>query len=208
MIISVTKEVDGKTIPTAMTVVAPEQEQPIEALEEVAADAGVEGRALSDLLSAFVTHERDGVHLYRTVAARTSNDEWRKRYEEFGAETAEHVQIYEQLIEMLGGDPAYVSPSARMTTYRATKLLESALLSGSVSPDALDLVDLEAVLIAEAKCHENWEFLGELAEMLPEGSTQDAILAAVEEVEDDEDKHLEWARTSWREALTRMVMQR
>jgi rubrerythrin len=206
MILTVVNDVGGKTTPTAMTVVAPQQEMPIEVLRDFAAGGCVDGRAFADLLSAFVTHERDGVHLYRVVAERTNNQEWRRRYEEFGAETARHVQVFEELIETLGGDPAYVSPSARMATFRNAKLLESALISGSVSQEELELADLESVLIAEMKCHDNWELLGDLAEWMPEGQVRDVIADAVDQVEDDEDKHLAWARDAHKQAVARMII--
>ena len=206
MIISVTNDVGGKTVPTAMTVVSPEQEMPIEVLREFAAGAGVDGRAFADLLSAFVAHERDGVHLYRAAAERTTNEEWRRRYEEFGVERAGHVQVYEELIERLGGDPAYVSPAARMMTYCNSKLLESALISGSVTPELVELADLESVLTSETNCHRNWELLGDLIERMPEGQVRGALADAVEQVEDDADKHLAWAREAYKGAVARMII--
>lgn len=53
---------------------------------------------------------------------------------------------------------------------------------------------LDAVLMAEAVDHANWEALGLLAEELPNGLLRDALREAVAEVEEQEDDHLGWAR--------------
>src|SRR4051794_28790594 len=64
---------------------------------QTAAVQGVDQVFLANLLSGFLQHERCGVHLYRSVAGRTSNPVLKAKFEEYGAETARHVEIYESL---------------------------------------------------------------------------------------------------------------
>lgn len=158
---------------------------------------GLEGGALADQLSAFITHERCGVHLYRSVAARTEVDDLRRTYEDFGDETLRHVEIYTELIAALGGDPQYVSAAARATEKANAALLQTTfMITGSADPATRELAMIEAVAIAETKCHANWALLDKLAAALPDGPVRSAIEAAVAEVQPQEDEHLTWATTA------------
>jgi hypothetical protein len=95
----------------------------------------------------------------------------------------------------LGGDPGYVSPSARASEKAGLGLVESMfLLGGSVDLMTQELVMLDAVLLAEAKDHANWAGLSQLVDVMPEGEVQDAVREAVERVEPEEDEHMGWAR--------------
>jgi rubrerythrin len=152
---------------------------------------------IADLLSAMLTHERCGVHLYRSVAGRTNNPMLKRKYEEFGAETLEHVTIFENLITQSGGNPNYVSPAARAVQGSDTKLLESTfMLAGSVDVMTQEMVLLDAVLQAEAMCHANWQVLAQLADQIPAGEVRDNFLAAVSSVEAQEQEHEGWARST------------
>ena len=94
----------------------------------------------------------------------------------------------------LGGDPAYVSPNARLNEFQNTKVLEGLLLSSSVDVAMFDVALVEAVAVAEAKCFANWTFLAELAPELAEGSAaRAAIESAVNAVMEQEEKHAGWA---------------
>ena len=203
----VTKTTGGKTRVMPMTVAAPEQQMRPEQLEQLAPDAQLNGRFLADLLSAFCAHERCGAHLYRTLAGATQNDEWRQKYDEFGRETVEHIGIYEDLIRQLGGDPMYVSPAARLTEYLDTKLMEPVMLTGSVDLKTTELAGLELVLLGETKCHGNWQLLSTLAEQLPDSDTKRAIQMAVQRVEPQEDEHLNWAKSTWQQAILAQLTQ-
>jgi len=204
----VTKETGGKTRPMLMTVAAPSQMMLPEQLDQFAAQAQLNGRFLADLLSCFCAHERCGVHLYRTVAGLTQQPEWKARYQEFGRETEEHIRIYEKLITRLGGDPMYVSPQARLTEFMDTKLMEPILIGGSIDLKTLELAGLEAVFLGESKCHANWQFLSRLAEQLPQGDVKQALLDAVQQVEKQEDEHLQWVQSTWQQTLMMQVQQR
>jgi rubrerythrin len=155
-----------------------------------------------DKLSEFLMVEQGGLQLYTTVAARSKTPKLRAKYQEFGRETAHHREVLVKLITSLGGDPDYVSPSARMVQFKASKLLESAMAIDGLSQAEIECGDLESVLLAETKDHADWHVLSLLAEQAS-GDLRKALQAAVAEVESDEDKHLEWAR----EALSQMRLQ-
>lgn len=205
MTLVITKDTQGKTFPALMTVVASDQEIDIKDMAVVGKDAKVKGHNLADLLSAISTHERGGAKLYRCVSELTEIDAWRQKYEEFGKQTENHIRICEETIKKIGGDPMYVSLSARMTELQNNKLMEFCLFVGSCDNQTLEIAALESVLIAELKCHANWHFVGELAKQFPEGKTKKALMEAVEQIEPQEDQHVEWAQTTWKKALTAQI---
>ncbi len=168
--------------------------------DTVAAQIPLEGLNtlfLADLLSAMLTHERCGTHLYRSVAARSNNPVLKRRYEEFGEETLHHVEVLEELIRASGGSPNYVSATARAVEGMDSKLLETTfMLSGAGDMVVEEMTMLDAVFLAESMDHANWHTLSEIVPSLPEGELRDRFQAAVSEVEEQEDEHLEWAKTT------------
>jgi ferritin-like metal-binding protein YciE len=184
----------ARSVPAEMTYVDPARIVPPDELKSFLADTGLNGPFMADLLSDMLAHERCGAQLYRSVAGRTNNPMLERQYEHFGEETVQHVEVLENLIGQLGGDPQYVSPAARATTKAGTGLLESTfLLTGSIDLMTLELVMLDAVLLAEAKDHANWGCLAALTEHLPEGDDHDAFTDAVNQVLPQEDEHFGWA---------------
>ena len=71
-------------------------------------------------------------------------------------------------------------------------------------PGAAQLVAAECVVLAETKDHPNWELIGFALEH-PTAEQREAIKAAHDEVEDNEDEHLYhtkgWSRELWLESL-------
>jgi rubrerythrin len=172
--------------------IAPEQ------LGEFLDGTDLNGPFMADLLSSFLMHEQCGLHLYRTAISMTVDPRLRERYEEFGAETEEHIRIFEDLIAACGGQPGYVSPTARLTEALDSKIHEAAILLPDGADDAtLELAILEAVVLAETKCHSNWSLVQKLAAELPEGDARTAFQVAVDQVEEQEDEHIRWARETW-----------
>jgi rubrerythrin len=137
--------------------------------------------------------EQGGLQLYRVAASRSSNPELRSRYEEFGQETARHRRILVQLITQLGGDPDYVSPTARLAQYKLAKLLGAALQVDGLSVAEAEISDLENVLLVETKDHANWHLLQQLTQAMP-GDQKQMLQTAIDAVEDQEHEHLSWAR--------------
>ena len=118
----------------------------------------------------------------------------RAQYEHFGEETLEHVERLETLINEAGGDPQYVSASARVTEKANAGLLESTfLVAGSVDPPAAELAMLEAVMLAEAKDRANWLLLSELAAQMTDGKLREQFVAVTAEALQQEEEHYTWA---------------
>lgn len=177
--------------------VDPRRQRDGDGLAPALAEAGLNAGFIADVLSAMVTHERCGVHLYRSVAGRTNNPMLKRKYQEFGRETERHVEVLETLITEVGGDPQYVSPAARAVEGSNTHLLQSTfLLAGSVDVMTQEMVLLDAVLMAEAMDHANWGTLTEMVTIMPEGPLRAAFLTAASAVDAEEDEHLNGARST------------
>src|SRR5215213_6190267 len=205
-IITPTRTTGARSVPVNMTEVPPDVTMPLEALQAMAPDAGLNSAFLSDLLSSFLAHEQCGVHLYRTVAGSTANPMLEAKYRAFLADTERHVEILMRLISQLGGDPQYVSPTARLVHAMNTYLLQGVVLAnGSADELPREMAMLEAVMLAETKDHADWSFLASLRDGLPEGPTREAVTKAVEEVEPEEDEHLGWAQKTWQRMNTMQV---
>jgi len=162
----------------------------------------VERQVLLDKLSEFLMVEQGGLQLYRVVSARSTQPAVKKQYEEFGRETAHHREVLARLIEQAGGDPSYVSPTARLAQVKSEKLLESTLFADGLSQQELEANDLENVLLAETKDHADWSLLSQLAQQVSEPDLRKALEQAVGEVESEEDEHLAWVR----ETLAQMCL--
>ena len=168
---------------------------------------GMEHQVMLDKLSEFLMVEQGGLQLYRVAAARATDVALTEQYEEFGRQTDHHRQVLIRLIERLGGDPSYVSPTARLAQFKAAKLLESSLAVAGLSAQEIAVNDLENVLLAETKEHTGWSLLAKLAEQMPDGEMKQALTEAVAEVEPQEDDHLAWARDTLSQLCLAMAMQ-
>jgi len=167
------------------------------------ADTGLNPMFFRDLMSAMLAHERCGTHLYRSVAGRTQNPVLKQNYEHFGEETARHVEILEQLIATAGGNPNYISATARAVEAMDSRILETTfILSGSLDVMNAEMAMLDAVFLAETIDHANWHNLSTLVESMQTGQTRNSFQTAIDEVEEQEDQHLEWARNTKARLLT------
>jgi len=201
-----TKDLGATAKPNDVVYVDPAQQVTDELIAQQLAVDGVNGVFLADVLSAALTHERCGRHLYRTVSTRTLNPILQRQYNEFGEETEHHVEILTDVITEMGGNPNYVSSMARAVEAMDTKLVEAiALGSGGVDIMTAEMAMLDAVFIAESVDHANWQTMRKIADALPEGPLKQRFNEAVDEVEAQEDEHLEWARTT-KERLTMLQM--
>jgi rubrerythrin len=193
MTIVVTHDTGGRAQPVGSTYVLPDRGHLDGTPSALAAEA-VDEAFVGDLLSACLAHERCGVHLYRSVAGRTTDPSRRAQYEHFGEETLGHVEKLETLINEAGGDPQYVSASARVTEKADAGLLESTfLVAGSADPATAELAMLEAVMLAEAKDRANWLLLSDLAAQLADGKLRAQFEAVTAEVLQQEEDHYTWA---------------
>jgi rubrerythrin len=190
----VTKATGGTAKPVGVLYIEPDLQVPDAGSTTALAETGLDPGFTADLLSACVAHERCGVHLYRSVAARTTIDELRERYEHFGEETLEHVRLLEELITAAGGDPMFVSPAARATEKAGAGLIETTyLLDGSIDSNTAEVAMLEAVVLAETKDHANWELLAQLAAAMSPSDVRTQLEAVTTEVLAQEEEHVTWA---------------
>ncbi len=185
----------GRSKPAPMVAIDPERLLLDEEHKGLGSEAGLNGPFVADLLSDMLMHERCGFHLYRSVAGRSNNPMLKRKYEEFGAQTEVHIEVLEELITTLGGDPGYTSPISRATEKLDFGALEgSFMLSGSVDLMDQEMVMLNAVVLAETIDSANWETLAALADGLQDGEVKTALAAAVERVLPQEEEHIDWPR--------------
>lgn len=195
MAVVVTKAGGGTAKPVGLLYIEPDLQ--LEGAPEGLVAAGVNAAFTADLLSACLAHERCGLHLYRSVQQRTEYDDLRTQYAHFGEETAEHIRLLEEFVAAGGGDPMYVSPAARATEKAGAGLVESTfLLGGSIDPVTAELAMLEAVMLAEAKDHQNWELLATLAQQMADSPAQQLLETMSAQVLAQEEEHYGWARST------------
>jgi hypothetical protein len=132
---------------------------------------------LNELLYQALETEMGGVKVYEAAVQCTINGDLNKEWNEYLEQTREHVRVLRDVV-------------AAMTM---------ALKSGAPR-EAAQLVAAECVVNAETKDHMNWELIGKVAKELS-GDEAEALKAAYDEVEDEEDEHLYhtkgWARELW-----------
>jgi hypothetical protein len=108
-----TADTGGRTMAQSMVVCRPERAVTADMLTAAMPSLdGLNVPFVAGTLSAFLAHERAGAALYRVAVEHSDNPMLVDSYEQFSRETVEHIAIYEQLIDELGGDPHYVSPAA------------------------------------------------------------------------------------------------
>jgi hypothetical protein len=161
--------------------------------------------ARNALLYQLLETEMGGVQIYRTAIQCAINDDLREEWTHYLQQTERHVAIARALVSEAGLDPDAELPARVLCRHNGqalVKLMHEALAIGT--PAEAQLTAAECVVAAETKDHANWELLELLAEKT-ESPLGDAMRAAVEEVEEEEDHHLYhsagWARELWAEGL-------
>jgi len=158
-----------------------------------------------ELLIQALETELGGVQVYTNAVTCAVNDDLKKEWKKYLAQTQQHVEIVEEMFGKLGLDIAEETPGravVRHTGESLVKAMEMAKSSGD--PAAAQLVAAECVVLAETKDHLNWHLIGELAKK-ETGDTGKALKEAYDKVEDEEDEHLYhttgWTRELWIEFL-------
>jgi rubrerythrin len=160
---------------------------------------------VAELLYQALETEKGGIQIYETALKCAVNDELKEEWQEYLAQTRTHEQIVLEVMEQMGLDPETETPGREVVRHIGESLVEAmemALEAGK--PDAAQLVACECVVLAETKDHLNWELIHEVADK-SKGEQKQALTAAYERVEEEEDKHLYhttgWGRELWIEAL-------
>jgi rubrerythrin len=160
---------------------------------------------LKELLLQSLEHERGGVKVYQTAIKCAQRADLRAEWEKYLAQTQQHVAALTDLCAVFDIDPFTTTPGTEIVKKLGTSLVDAMLTALSASnPGAAQIVAAECVVLAETKDHLDWELLGEAAKQLA-GEKRDALTAAYEKIEDEEDEHLYhtqgWCRELWLESL-------
>lgn len=160
---------------------------------------------VTELLYQALETEVGGVQVYETALQCTVNEDLRKEWEKYLAETENHVRIVTEVFNQLGLDTTTETPGRAVVRHKGqalVKAMEMALSEGG--PVAAQLVAAECVVDAETKDHANWELIGRISEKAT-GDMKKVLSDAYELVEEEEDMHLYhtkgWTRELWIESL-------
>jgi hypothetical protein len=145
---------------------------------------------LKELLLQSLTHERGGVLVYKTALECVVNSELRDEWKKYLAQTVRHVELLTQACQTLGIDPGEMTPSCQIV-HNLGKSLVIAMKTAATAnnPVAAELIACDCVMLAESKDHADWELIGRCVKEMG-GEVADALKAAYEEVEEQEDEHL------------------
>lgn len=144
----------------------------------------MEAKFLNQFLEECLQVERSGLELYKGAISRRADDDIRQRLELFRDQTARHVEIVESLLQHFKGNVSRMKEA--MATMMGT--LTSGLSAVQGTGAYQQWKDLDNLYLAEQKCHSNWQILKTVA-----GTINDPVLTqAVNEVEAQEDEHVEW----------------
>ena len=160
---------------------------------------------IDELLLQALETEVTGAKVYETALKCVTNKGLREEWGKYLAETKHHIQVVERLFGQLGLDPKASSPGRKaIHDITASLIAEMEKALGAGPNEAAQLLAAECVSQAELKDHLNWELIGEVAKN-SQGERGEALTAAYQEVEDEEDEHfyhtVGWTRELWIEAL-------
>jgi hypothetical protein len=160
---------------------------------------------LTDLLYQMLETEMGGVQVYKTAIQCAVNDDLKEEWEKYLDQTMNHEQVLRDLFERLGLDAGVETPGRKVVRHIGKSLVMSMeMAQQGGKPEAAELVACEAVVSAETKDHLNWELLSKYAQS-DEGDKAEALQAACDAVEDEEDEHVYhskgWCRELWIQAL-------
>ena len=160
---------------------------------------------MNELLYQSLEAELGGVKIYEMAVACAVNEDLRREWQEYLNETRHHVKVATQLCRDVGLDPDTMTPGRQVVRHLGQALVQAMQMAKEAGdPGAAELVACECVVLAETKDHSDWELIGHIGKN-GSGEEAKALLAAYEEVEDDEDHHLYhtkgWCRELWIKSL-------
>jgi rubrerythrin len=161
---------------------------------------------VEELLYQALETEKGGIEIYETALKCVVNADLKKEWEEYLEQTRNHEQVVLEVMEKLGLDPEKETPGRQIVRQIGESLVEAMEMALESAPaaEAAQVVACECIVLAETKDHLNWELIHEVAEK-SKGEQRDALKAAYEQVEEQEDEHLYhttgWGRELWIESL-------
>jgi rubrerythrin len=163
---------------------------------------------VAELLHQALETEKGGIQIYQAALKCAVNADLKEEWEKYLDQTRNHKQIVLEVMGKLGLglEPEKETPGREVVRHIGESLvqaMEMALKSASAA-EAAEIVACECVVLAETKDHLNWELIHEVAEK-SKGEQREALKAAYEQVEEQEDEHLYhttgWGRELWIESL-------
>jgi len=148
----------------------------------------VKNEQIAELLYQALETEQGGIEVYTAALECAVNTDLRKEWQEYLEQTHNHERIVLELMDQLGLDPDLETPGRLVVRHIGEALVEAmemALEDGP--PEAAQLVACEIVVLAETKDHLNWELIREVASK-SQGELRQALTAAYDQVEDEEDE--------------------
>jgi hypothetical protein len=159
---------------------------------------------LHELVYQALETEQGGIEIYETAIRCAVQPELKEEWQEYLEQTTEHERVVRELMEALDLDPESETPGRLVVRHIGQSLVKAMKLALEAGQPAAELVATECVVLAETKDHHNWELIGQAAEKA-KGEVKQALAAAHEQVEDEEDEHLYhstgWSRELWIRAL-------
>ena len=144
----------------------------------------IQSKFLLQFLDECLQVERSGKDLYDGAISRCGDAAIKQRLVVFRDQTAQHVNIIEQLIVHFGGRISTLKEQMASVLGKMTSGLSAVQGTG----DYQQWKDLDNLLTAEYKDHSNWKILKTVSAVL-----QDNVLTqAVDKVEAEEDEHVGW----------------
>lgn len=160
---------------------------------------------LKSLLYQMLETEKGGIKIYTTALQCAINEDLKEEWTKYLEETRHHVEIVQEMFIQFNLDAQDVTPDAKIVGHIGESLVNAMnMAKQSGTPEAAQLVACECVVLAETKDHLNWELLSKCAEEA-QGEERKILMAATDEVEDQEDEHLYhskgWCRELWIQSL-------
>jgi hypothetical protein len=183
----------GATVkPGPMVTAVPDLVVQDDDLAGFATGSGLNAPFVADLLGAAIAHERDGVNLFRMLAATSNNPMLISKFGEFATDAEQASKLWAELITTLGGNPSYVSPPGRMTETMDAKIVESFQGAGSADPLTVEMAGVQATLAAATLCVAFVDALAGLAGQA-EGEPAGLMRDAAAQLRPTAANHFAWA---------------
>lgn len=160
---------------------------------------------IHELLYQALETEQGGIQVYETALGCVKNADLRKEWQEYLEQTRNHERVLLDVFKQLGLDSKLDTPGRTVVRHLGHSMVKAMNMAKQAgNPTAAQVVAAECVVLAETKDHLNWELIGEVARNST-GKLRDALQNAYDEVEDEEDEHLDhttgWARELWIDSL-------
>lgn len=162
-------------------------------------------KQVEELVLQALEHEKGGIEVYVAAISCAVNADLKREWKEYLEETRTHVTALEKVCKAMALDSAQETPGRAIVRHIGGALVDAMKVARSNDDmAAAELVACECVVLAETKDHANWQLLGKCVKEL-DGAAAEALGAAYDEIEDQEDEHLYhtkgWCRELWIKSL-------